>query len=605
MLTLQLTDGDLRWDRDGIANGIIVDPGTLGANVNDQPTGALTLLGTPTQNQTLTTSTTIADPDGLGTLSYSWQRSADGTTGWSNITAANTSSYSLTQSDVGFYIRAVASYTDQEGTSESVPSAATQVVVSAKEATPVTSISAPNIRFTSSPVLVATDVVVNKSSTSYKKFAEKTKAVLAAKAIDFVTATEELGSSIRLGLNLNTFFASGTTFQPNARLSYYSIDSSGEITTLTYDPTKGGGARFYDLNADGQPDFMQLSLIDGGYGDKDGVKNGRIVDPSTAGAVDLNPIFTASANSLTVGDPTDTSSSASLVVRASLGSRSSTVNQIGYVAINANESETITYDLLKARGTLLFGSLQNNDVPDISKMTFQRDINMINGQKLVFFEVVNNTLESLLKNGGLDSSFRILDVTKLTNSTASAAKGGSSVNLRLVSDVSGIGELISSQMGDAPIFDFTSLAGKTITGDVLVAREAAYNSTMGFYKLERSDGAVRDTLTNKLILPGEVGYAAVALRTDNLFAGFGSLATDNLTNKSLALNAFTDAGLLAPFARVANTGETYFSFTAENSDKQNHFRVLGSGVIGLEDLKGGGDRDFDDLIAAFNFRIIA
>ena len=158
-------------------------------------------------------------------------------------------------------------------------------------------------------------------------------------------------------------------------------------------------------------------------------------------------------------------------------------------------------------------------------------------------------------------------------------------------------------MGDAPIFDFSTLSSQTLTGDVLIAREASYDSSIGFYKLERTDGAVRDSLTNSLLLPGEVGYAAAALRSDNLFSGFGSLATGNRTNKTATLDAFKDAGLLAPFARVANTGETYFSFAAANSDGLSHFRVLGTGVLGLEDIKGGGDRDFDDLIAAFNFKL--
>ena len=374
-------------------------------------------------------------------------------------------------------------------------------------------------------------------------------------------------------------------------------------TPFTYDPVKKAGARFFDLDGNGSADTADLQFVDGGYGDKDGIKNGVVVDPSTAGAVDLNAIFTATANSLTVSDPTDTSSPGALVVRASLSSRSSSVNQIGYVALNASETLSLSYDLVKERGTLLFGTLSNNDVPDISKMKFQRDINLINGQKLMFFEVVDNTLEAMLKSGVLDSSFRTLDVSKQTDINATAGKGGSILNLFLSTDVSGLGELISSQMGEAPIFDFSSLAGQSLIGDVLIAREASYDSTIGFYKLERSDGAVRDSLTNSLILPGEVGYAAAALRSTNLFSGFGSLATSNRTNKSADLEAFKDAGLLAPFARVANTGETYFSFAAANSDGLSHFRVLGTGVLGLEDIKGGGDRDFDDLIVGFNFRL--
>jgi hypothetical protein len=158
-------------------------------------------------------------------------------------------------------------------------------------------------------------------------------------------------------------------------------------------------------------------------------------------------------------------------------------------------------------------------------------------------------------------------------------------------------------MSDAPVFDFSSLAGQTLTGDVLIAREAFYDSTIGFYKVERSDGAVRDSLTNNLIMPSDVGYSAAALRSTNLFNGFGSLATGNRVSKTATIDAFKDAGLLAPFAQLANTGETYFSFAAANSDGLSHFRVLGSGVLGLEDIRGGGDRDFDDLIASFNFKL--
>lgn len=393
------------------------------------------------------------------------------------------------------------------------------------------------------------------------------------------------------------------------RLAYFAYSSPiGEeaptATTFTYDPTKKAGARFYDLDGNGSADTVDLMFIDGGYGDKDGVANGVVVDPSTAGVVDMTPIFTASANSLSVGDPSDTTSPASIVVRAKLSTRSSTVNQFGYVAFNAGESLSLDFDLVKERGTILFSNLSNSDVPDISSMIFQRDINLINGQQLMFFEVVDSTLETLLKKGSLDSSFRTLDVSKLSDTTASAGKGNSLLSLNLTSDVSGLGELISNQMGEAPVFDFTSLAGQTITGDVLVAREAGFDSTIGFYKLERSDGAVLDSITNNLIMPGEAGYAEAALSSNNLFSGFGSLATSNRTNKSSTLEAFTNAGLLAPFAKVHSTGKTYFSFAAANSDGYSHFRVLGSGVLGLEDYEGGGDRDHDDLIAAFNFKIM-
>lgn len=89
------------------------------ANVNDPPTGTVTITGTATQGQILTASNTLVDLDGLGNISYQWQ--ADGT----NITGANKSTYTLTQAQVGKTISVVANYTDLQGTSESVSSSAT------------------------------------------------------------------------------------------------------------------------------------------------------------------------------------------------------------------------------------------------------------------------------------------------------------------------------------------------------------------------------------------------------------------------------------------------------------------------------------------------
>jgi Ca2+-binding RTX toxin-like protein len=84
---------------------------------NTEPTGNVTIGGTPTQGQTLTAVSTLADADGLGTISYQWR--ADG----SNIGRGQT--YTLTEAEVGKAITVVASYTDLGGTSESVTSIAT------------------------------------------------------------------------------------------------------------------------------------------------------------------------------------------------------------------------------------------------------------------------------------------------------------------------------------------------------------------------------------------------------------------------------------------------------------------------------------------------
>jgi Ca2+-binding RTX toxin-like protein len=89
------------------------------ANVNDLPTGSIVIKGTVAKGQTLTATNTIADADGLGTLSYQWQSSSDGST-WTAISGATKSSYKLVNSDVSKTIRLKISYTDKLGTPESV-----------------------------------------------------------------------------------------------------------------------------------------------------------------------------------------------------------------------------------------------------------------------------------------------------------------------------------------------------------------------------------------------------------------------------------------------------------------------------------------------------
>ena len=69
---------------------------------------------------------TLADADGLGALSYQWSR--DG----SPIDGATSDNYTSTQADVGAEITVEVSYTDGEGASESVTSAG---------ASPVTNVS--------------------------------------------------------------------------------------------------------------------------------------------------------------------------------------------------------------------------------------------------------------------------------------------------------------------------------------------------------------------------------------------------------------------------------------------------------------------------------
>ncbi len=92
-------------------------------NLNDAPSGTLTISGTPLQGRTLTVANNLSDADGLGAFSYQWK--SDG----NNISGANAATFVLTEAQVGTAVSVTASYVDGHGTAESVTSAATSLIV--------------------------------------------------------------------------------------------------------------------------------------------------------------------------------------------------------------------------------------------------------------------------------------------------------------------------------------------------------------------------------------------------------------------------------------------------------------------------------------------
>ena len=93
------------------------------ADVNDAPTGAVTISGIARQDEVLEAVTTsLGDLDGMGELSYQWMR--DGKV----IARGAESTYTLKRADVGEPISVQVTYTDGGGTTETVTSAETSNV---------------------------------------------------------------------------------------------------------------------------------------------------------------------------------------------------------------------------------------------------------------------------------------------------------------------------------------------------------------------------------------------------------------------------------------------------------------------------------------------
>ncbi|MUG92030.1 DUF4114 domain-containing protein [Scytonema sp. UIC 10036] len=139
-----------------------------------------------------------------------------------------------------------------------------------------------------------------------------------------------------------------------------------------------------------------------------------------------------------------------------------------------------------------------------------------------------------------------------------------------------------------------------------VKSHAVYNNTVGFYKIANIDGAVFDSLTGKLIPPGEKGYAQVALEQR-------VLEVELNRNTGQLMTQLEGGALYAPYLIASGTAQEYlsnisgnptsnqtpqafFGYGVGNPDNINHVKLLGKNQLGFEDTAGGGDRDFNDLM---------
>ena len=105
---------------DGQGNPELINsPSSLAVeNVNDTPVGLPAIIGDAREGSSFTIDTSrVNDEDGIGAISYAWQRSKT-KTDWETISEKMAQSFRILQADVGYSYRASFSYIDGFGTRE-------------------------------------------------------------------------------------------------------------------------------------------------------------------------------------------------------------------------------------------------------------------------------------------------------------------------------------------------------------------------------------------------------------------------------------------------------------------------------------------------------
>jgi hypothetical protein len=133
---------------------------------------------------------------------------------------------------------------------------------------------------------------------------------------------------------------------------------------------------------------------------------------------------------------------------------------------------------------------------------------------------------------------------------------------------------------------------------VRVRQNGAYSLSLEFYRVDDYSGTVAG------LAPGSVGYEAAAHARAYALAGGGTLL-DGAGYGKYSQGELTnvDAGDLVAMKLVNNsTGLDYWAFAQANPDGPiGHLWNYGANLWGWEDLYGGGDRDYNDMVVQLDF----
>jgi hypothetical protein len=278
------------------------------ANVNDAPTGAVTVngarvVGLPLQADT----STVADADGLGTFNFQWLR--DGAA----ITGATAASYTPTADDAGQAVSVQVSYTDLFGHAESLASGAVPVVnedlVPVLVVNGVASVAGDGngdgIKDSAQEAVVSAPLTVQGSTSAAPVFvtlvADASSAggvnegsTAAIQNLDQEAAPETRPATLDAPLGLIDFTATTTvgktetfTLFVDSSLGvngYWKQNEAGTWVNLASQPFGGSTSLV------GNKIRLDFKITDGGTFDNDHHADGIITDPAIIGAMPLSVV---------------------------------------------------------------------------------------------------------------------------------------------------------------------------------------------------------------------------------------------------------------------------------------------------------------------------
>ncbi|GEM_PF-156713 len=159
------------------------------------------------------------------------------------------------------------------------------------------------------------------------------------------------------------------------------------------------------------------------------------------------------------------------------------------------------------------------------------------------------------------------------------------------------------------LIDLRAYAGRTVTANFEINREADYDNNVYFYTVDNPNGEIDG------IAPDASGYLQAALNMNNVINPTNGLTTadEQTTTGSLeiaggdilAIAIVADGTLADANNNLDNVEGVYFSYIGANTDDGSFDHIkFENNMFKFEDLVNGGDQDFNDLEIKMDFTVV-
>jgi hypothetical protein len=130
---------------------------------------------------------------------------------------------------------------------------------------------------------------------------------------------------------------------------------------------------------------------------------------------------------------------------------------------------------------------------------------------------------------------------------------------------------------------------------------ASYSSKVGFYLTDIRYGTIVDPLSGHMVSVNSISSDVI----DQYSVYESDIVTNNATRQAaFKLDQSIDVRniVFTPYIKTSTGQSTYLygCDAALNPDGFDHIAKIGHRLFGVEDMFGGGDRDFNDILFSFN-----